>query len=68
MLWCLSVVYDEGLRSFQAIAFIDSNPKCLKAKLYSYLKLGKTCRKPVLAKQKTLRGLSKNSGEKLWIK
>ncbi len=32
MFRCLSVVYDEGLRSYKAIAFIRGNPKCLSQK------------------------------------
>ena len=62
------MVYDEGLRSYKAIAFINSNPNCLSLKSKSYLKLGAFLRSTVLAKQKTLRGFSKNLGEKLWIK
>jgi hypothetical protein len=57
MLWCPSVVYDEGLRSSKAIAFISSNPPCLSAKSISYVKLGASRRKPVLTKQKTLKRL-----------
>ena len=67
MLWCLSVVYDEGLRSYQAIAFIKGNPKRLSTESISYLRLGAPLASCVLAKQKTLRGFSKNLGEKLWI-
>ena len=63
MFRCLSVVYDEGLRSYKAIAFIRSNPKCLTLKSISYLKLGASLSSTVLAKQKTLRGFSKNLGE-----
>jgi hypothetical protein len=62
------VVYDEGLRSYKAIAFIKSNPKCSSLKKKSYLILGALLRSTVLAKQKALRGFSKNLGEKLWIK
>jgi hypothetical protein len=62
------VVYDEGLRSYKAIAFIRSNPKCLVKESISYLKLGASPATFVLAKQKTLSGFSKNLGEQLWIK
>lgn len=62
MLWCLSVVNDEGLRSYKAIAFIEN------VRTISYLKLGAPCQSTVLTKQKTLRYLSKNLGEKLWKK
>jgi hypothetical protein len=56
------VIYDEGLRSPKAIAFIASKSTI------SYLILGATLQKTVLSKQKTLRSFSKNLGEKLWIK
>jgi hypothetical protein len=62
------VVYDEGLRSYKAIAFIKSNPTRLSLKTKSYLILGELLQKTILSKQKTLRGFSKNLGEKLWIK
>jgi hypothetical protein len=62
------VVNDEGLRSYKAIAFIKSNPKRLSLKTKTYLLLGALLQRTVLAKQKTLRGFSKNLGEKLWIK
>gem|GEM_PF-1530052 len=68
MFRCLSVVYDEGLRSYKAIAFIKSNPNCSSLKTKSYLVLGAFLQKTVLSKQKTLRSFSKNLGEKLWIK
>ena len=55
------MVYDEGLRSYKAIVFIDG------VTTISYLKLGAPRQKTVLTKQKTLRCLSKNLGEKLWI-
>jgi hypothetical protein len=54
------VVYDEGLRSYKAIAFIES------VKTISYLKLGAPRQKIVLEKQKTLRCISKNLGEKTY--
>jgi hypothetical protein len=57
---CLSVTYDEGLRSYKAIAFIRS--------LIFYLELGATSQPNVLSKQKTFRYISENSGENLWIK
>jgi hypothetical protein len=60
------VVNDEGLHSYKAIAFIRSNPKCLRVKLIEYLILGAFLRNTVLPKQKTFRGFSKNLGEKLW--
>jgi hypothetical protein len=67
MFRCLSVVYDEGLRSYKAIAFIRSNPNCLSNKSNYYLKLGASSLSTVLANKKTLSGFSKNLGEKLWI-
>ena len=68
---CLSVIYDEGLRSYKAIAFIQS--KCSQNRIsnrtINYLLLGAPLQKNVLLKQqKTLRCFSKNLGEKLWIK
>jgi len=62
MFRCLPVVYDEGLRSYKAIAFIESLTKIC------YLKLGASSANTVLTKQKNLSGYSKNLGEKLWIK
>jgi hypothetical protein len=62
------VVYDEGLHSFKAIAFIKGNPKFNSVKLKSCLMLGAPLRSTVLAKQKKLKGFSKDLGEKLWIK
>jgi hypothetical protein len=59
---------DEGLRSYKAIAFIKSNPIRLSLNTKRYLALGAFLQKTVLSKQKTLRGFSKNLGEKLWIK
>jgi hypothetical protein len=56
------VVNDEGLRSYKAIAFIEN------VRTISYLKLGAPRQSTVLTKQKTLRYLSKNLGEKLWKK
>jgi len=57
------VVYDEGLRSYKAIAFIESLRKI------GYLKLGGFLfQKNVLTKLKPIRYLSKNLGENLWIK
>jgi hypothetical protein len=60
MFRCLPVVYDEGLRSYKAIAFIES------VKTVGYLELGATFPRPILCKQKTLRYLSKNLGEKIY--
>ena len=60
MFRCLSVVYDEGLRSYKAIAFIES------VTAVGYLKLGATPTQTVLTQQKTLRYLSKNLGEKIY--
>jgi hypothetical protein len=64
------VTYDEGLRSYKAIAFIAiSNQNPISTVPFSYLKLGATLPKTVLTKQKTVRYVSKNLGEKnLWIK
>ena len=56
------MVYDEGLRSHKAIAFIES------VTTISYLQLGAPRQKTVLTKQETPSGFSKNLGEKLWIK
>jgi hypothetical protein len=56
------VVYDEGLRSHKAIAFIEN------VRTINYLKLGTPRQKTVLTKQKNLRCISKNLGEKLWKK
>jgi hypothetical protein len=53
-------MYDEGLRSYKAIAFIES------LRTISYLKLGATLQKIVLTKQKTLRCISRNLGEKIY--
>jgi len=61
-------VYDEGLRSYKAIAFIKSSPNSLNLNTKSYLALGAFLQKNVLSKQKTLRSFSKNLGEKLWTK
>jgi hypothetical protein len=55
------VTYDEGLRSYKAIAFIES------ITTICYLELGATPQQNVFTKQITLRDLSKNLGEKLWI-
>jgi hypothetical protein len=68
MFRCLPVVYDEGLRSYKAVAFIKGNPNPSSIKTKSYLLLGAFLQSTVLSKQKTLRGFSKNLGEKLWIK
>jgi hypothetical protein len=68
MFRCLSVVYDEGLRSYKAIAFIKGSPRFLRSKSTSYLKSGAVLGSTVLNRQKTLRDYSKNLGEKLWIK
>jgi len=54
--WCLPVTYDEGLRSYKAIAFIESLTIC-------YVKLGATQQPNVLFKQKTFRCISKNFSE-----
>jgi len=62
----LPVVYDEGLRSYKAIAFIKGNPKCLSPKSIRYFKLGVTLGSTVLSKQENQSSFSKNLGEKLW--
>ena len=64
------MVNDEGLRSYKAIAFIKSksNPNRSSLNTKNHLILDVFLQKPVLSKQKTLRGFSKNLGEKLWIK
>ena len=61
------MIYDEGLRSHKAIAFIKGNPNPLNLKAKNYLSLGVILQKTRLSKQKTLRGFSENLGEKLWI-
>ena len=61
------MVYDEGLRSYKAIAFIKSNPNRVTSKTKNYLSLAVILQKTILSKQKTLRGFSKKLGEKLWI-
>ena len=58
---------DEGLRSYKAIAFISSNPLCLREKQTVYSKLGAYLASTVLSKQKTLEDSLKNLGEELWI-
>jgi len=63
------VVYDEGLRSYRAIIFISN--KCnnrISSETISYLKSGTSRQTTILTEQETLRGFSKNLGEKLWIK
>jgi hypothetical protein len=63
------VVYDEGLRSYKAIVFIasKSNQDRISKKTISYLILGAPLlQKTVLTKQKTLRCISKNLGEKYY--
>ncbi|MFA5571840.1 MAG: hypothetical protein GX799_04375 [Crenarchaeota archaeon] len=56
------MTYDEGLRSYKAIAFIESLTR------FYYCKLGTIPKPNVTANQKTFRQLSKLLGEKLWIK
>ncbi len=53
-------MYDEGLRSYKAIAFIES------VTTISYLKLGATLQQNILCKQKNLRSISKNLGEEIY--
>ena len=53
------MVYDEGLRSYKAVAFIESLT-------INYLKLGAPRQRPVLTKQKTPSYNSKNLGEKIY--
>jgi hypothetical protein len=60
MLKCLTVVYDEGLRSYKAVAFIES------LTTIRYLELGASRQKTVLTKQKTFRYFSENLGEKIY--
>ena len=60
MFRCLPVVYDEGLRSYKAIAFIES------VRTINYLELGATPKQAVLCRQNPLRYLSKNLGEKIY--
>jgi hypothetical protein len=54
------VVYDEGLRSYKAVAFIES------LTTIRYLELGASRQKTVLTKQKTFRYFSENLGEKIY--
>jgi hypothetical protein len=62
------VVYDEGLCSYKAIAFIasKSNQDRISNETISYLELGAPLQKTVLTKQKSLRCISKNLGEKYY--
>ncbi|HEX7482597.1 MAG TPA: hypothetical protein VF350_03925 [Candidatus Bathyarchaeia archaeon] len=63
------MVYDEGLRSYRAIIFIASKCKNrINRETIGYLELGASRQTTILTKQETLRGFSKNLGEKLWIK
>ncbi len=65
------MIYDEGLRSYKAIVFIQSKSRQtpISSQPFSYLELGATLPTNVLSQQqKTLRILSKSLGEKLWIK
>jgi len=55
------VTYDEELRSYKAIAFIESLVSIC------YCKSGAFPQQNVFAKQKTLRYNSKYLGENLWI-
>jgi len=59
----LPVVYDEGLHSYKAIAFINGNPKGLSLKTIGYFKLGAFLRNTFIPKQKTVSGFSRNLGE-----
>jgi hypothetical protein len=61
------VVYDEGLRSYKAIAFIRGNPKFASIKLNCYFKLGANLVSTVLRNKMTPSGYFKTLGEKLWI-
>ncbi|MGD6852924.1 MAG: hypothetical protein ACQCN6_12775 [Candidatus Bathyarchaeia archaeon] len=56
------MTYDEGLRSYKAIAFIESLTSIC------YCKLGATPQQNVSAKQIKIRPFSKCLGENLWIK
>jgi hypothetical protein len=60
MLWCLPVTYDEGLRSYKAIAFIES------LTTISYCKSGATPQQTVLSNKKFLRCISEKLGEKIY--
>jgi hypothetical protein len=62
------VVYDEGLRSYRAIVFIASKCKNRISSETITLESGASIQTTILTKQETLRGFSKNLGEKLWIK
>jgi len=64
------VVYDEGLCSYKAIAFIanKSNRSRISSETISYLESGASRQTTILTKQETSRGFSKNLGEKYWIK
>jgi len=57
------VVYDEGLRSYKAIAFIKGNPNLVNLKVKSFLSLGVILQRISLSKQKASRGFPKNLGE-----
>jgi hypothetical protein len=60
-------MYDEGLRSYKAIAFIKSNPNLVNLKAKSCSPSGVILQKTILSEQKTLRGFSKKLGEKSWV-
>jgi len=62
------VIHDEGLRSYKAIAFIQSESRTrVSSRPFSYLELGATPSRNVLSlKPKTVRILSKNLGEKIY--
>jgi len=60
------VIYDEGLRSYKAIVFIQSKNRQtpISSLLFSYLELGAILQRNFLSqKQKNLRILPKNLGE-----
>ncbi len=66
------MIYDEGLRSYKAIAFIQSKNRKPRVnfRTFSYLLLGAILQRTILSQtQKILREFSKKSrSEKLWIK
>jgi hypothetical protein len=65
----LSVIYDEGLRSYKAIAFIQlkSRNSRINSLPFNYLLLGAIFPRNVLSlNKKPLRVLSKNLGEKIY--
>ena len=62
------MVYDEGLRSYKAIAFIRLSRNHVTSKTKNQWTLSANLLNTVLTKEKISRGYSKSLGEELWIK